>query len=106
MNTLNDRETSSMWHAPKPQSAAPSPQRTRNGHIARLPKTLRDIVNRMLDDARPYQEILDELERHRDQWPPHITALNHQHLVSWRAGGYQDWVFHQEQLAELRAKEE
>lgn len=105
MNT-SEPHLSNIWTAPKPQPAAPPPQRPRVGHIARLPKALREIVNRMLDDGKPYQEILGELEKHRDQWPPGITALADHHLGSWRSGGYQDWLFHQEQLVQLRAKEE
>ena len=90
----------------EPNPARVEAQRSRVGYIARLPKALRKIVNRMLDDGKPFQEIIDELEKHRDQWPPDITALAHHHLVSWRGGGYQDWVHHQEQLAHLRTREE
>ncbi len=38
----------------------------RNGKIARLPKTARDMLNRMLDDGLPARVIIDELG---DVWP-------------------------------------
>lgn len=105
MNT-SDPELSNVSDPPKPESPPAQPQRSRVGHIARLPKRLRNIVNRMLDDGKSYEDILQLLEKHRAKWPRDITALTYKHLVRWRAGGYQDWLFHQEQLAELRAKEE
>ncbi len=35
----------------------------RRGHVARLPKPLPDLVNFMIDDGKPYSEIVDALEK-------------------------------------------
>jgi hypothetical protein len=64
----------------------------RTGKIARLPKTLRLTVNRLMDDNTPYDTIIVELEKHRAQWPPGITSITKGNLSQWRKGGYKDWL--------------
>lgn len=63
---------------------------TRNGKIARLPKDLRDLVNRMLDDGAQYRSVILELNRHRQRWPADMTDINEDNLSNWKSGGYQD----------------
>ena len=78
----------------------------RNGKIARLPKELRDIVNRMLDDGANYRSIIIELEKHRHQWPPELADITEDNISNWRAGGYIDYQRDQAVEAELRARRE
>ncbi len=70
---------------------------TRKGKIARLPKVIREELNRRLDDGWLHirlvawlnglpevKEILDRQFGGR--------AITPQNLSVWKAGGYQDWV--------------
>ena len=71
----------------------------RNGKTARLPKEVRDMLNRMLDDGLPYHIIIDELgEAGR--------GLNTQNITNWVKGGYQDYLKHQDALDHARAQVE
>ncbi len=36
-------------------------ERRRNGNVARLPKAVRDRINRMIEDGVPYAEIIESL---------------------------------------------
>jgi len=78
----------------------------RNGKIARLPKDLRELINRMLDDGAQYQSIINELDKHRHRWPDGVKAFTDGNLSEWHQGGYQDWVHDQETRADLQARRE
>ena len=58
------------------------------GKFARLPKTLRDKINTLIQDGVPYQDIIDSLgEVGKD--------LNIVNLSRWKDGGHQDWLLEQ-----------
>ena len=71
------------------------------GKIARLPRSLRDQVNRRLDDAQPHQSILDWLNalpeaqailaQHFDARP--VTKQN---LYDWTQHGFRNWKLRQD----------
>ena len=81
--------------------------KTRTGKIARLPKKIRDQLNRRLQDGRPGPEIVEWL----NTLPPVRRVLHEQftdqpvveqNLSQWRKGGYLDWLRHQETQAQTR----
>ena len=80
---------------------------TRNGKIARLPKAIRDELNRRLSDGEPGTELV--------QWLNGLPAVQRvvdaefggrpvreQNLSEWRQGGYEDWLRQQEALELVR----
>src|SRR3954463_4082333 len=78
--------------------------KTRISKIAQLPKTIREELNRRLEDGQQGPEILPWL----NQLPATKNLLNKQfdgkpiskcNLSDWRQGGYQDWL-------RLQAREE
>jgi hypothetical protein len=71
-----------------------------NGKIARLPKVLRDQVNRMLDDGVPYKTIIEKLQQSTD--PPLPYKFLEINISRWKDHGYQHYVRHQEWRDELR----
>src|SRR6185503_19452644 len=80
---------------------------TRNGKIARLPKAVREELNRRLSDGEPGTDLvawlnsLPEVQRV-------VTAefggrpVREQNLSEWKQGGYQDWSRQQEALELVR----
>ena len=85
---------------------------TRTGKIARLPKALRDALNRRLANGEPGKRLLEWL----NALPEVQTvlnaefagrAINGQNLTDWKRGGYHDWVVQQEalELAQRLAEE-
>jgi hypothetical protein len=62
-------------------------QHPRNGKIARLPGSIRQRINQMLDDGLPYRAIIQKL---RDQPLPY--AISEMNLSNWYHGGYQDYL--------------
>ena len=77
---------------------------TRNGKIARLPRTLRHQLNQRLLDGEPGARLLEWL----NALPQVHTILkadfqgrpiNPQNLTDWKQGGYRDWLVQQEALA-------
>ena len=69
--------------APKPGDGGPTlnhPSRHRNGHVARLPKEIRQRINQMLDDGLPYAQIIKNLG-------PKRKKLDTSHIGSWKTGG-------------------
>ncbi|HWX20497.1 MAG TPA: hypothetical protein VN578_11415 [Candidatus Binatia bacterium] len=60
-------------------------QSRRNGKVARLPASLREQINRMMDDGLPYKTIIEKLG-------PAGQHLNDDNLSNWRLGGYQDYL--------------
>jgi hypothetical protein len=71
-----------------------------NGKIARLPKVLRDQVNRMLDDGVSYKAIIEKLEQSTD--PPLPYKLLEINISRWKDNGYQRYLRHQEWRDQLR----
>jgi len=79
----------------------------RNGKIARLPRDIREALNRRLQDGEPGGPLLAWLNA-----LPSVTAvlakdfegcvLSKQNLCEWRAGGFAEWQARQEALAQAR----
>ena len=80
---------------------SPFAVQTRNGKIARLPRVIREQLNRRLDDGEPGGSLLEWLNA-----LPAVQAvlaaefggsrINAQNLSNWRKGGYQHWLKQQE----------
>jgi hypothetical protein len=71
----------------------PSPRR-RTGDVARLPKTLRDSINQLLQDGVPYAQIAKQLT---EQGRP----ISEQSVSRWSRGGHRDWLRDQERLDKM-----
>ena len=80
---------------------------TRTGKIARLPREIREQLNRRLADG--------ELQTHLVDWLnslPEVEAvlkanfkgqpISEQNLSEWKQGGYRDWGLHQEIIGLVR----
>ena len=74
---------------------------TRNGKIARLPREIREQLNRRLQDGELGARLVNWLnglpevqEILKDQFGG--RAVTEQNLSEWKQGGYQDWLRHQE----------
>jgi len=81
--------------------------KTRNGKIARLPRTLRNQLNRRLDSGEQGVKLVAWLNCQPEA--RQILAesfqghpISEQNLSEWKAGGYQDWVLRQEALEQAR----
>jgi hypothetical protein len=80
---------------------------TRKGKIARLPRTLREQLNRRLSDGEPGIRLVEWLNS-----MPEVQALlrrefagraiTEQNLSEWKQGGYADWLARQETLERVR----
>jgi hypothetical protein len=68
-----------------------SEPRHRRGRIAQLPKKIRDQLNQMLLDGKPYAQILQELG-------PAAQGITVDHLSRWCHGGFLDWQRHHDWL--------
>ena len=69
---------------------------TRIGKIARLPKDLREQLNRRLQDGEPGKRLLDwlnALPRIQEILAAQFggRSITKQNLSEWRRGGYLDW---------------
>lgn len=85
---------------------------TRNGKIARLPRAVREQLNRRLRDGEEGKKLVAWLNG-----LPEVKAviavefggkpIREQNLSEWRKRGYRDWVAHQEalELAEKLAED-
>ncbi len=79
----------------------------RNGKIARLPRDIREELNRRLQEAEPGGSLLPWLNA-----LPAVqavlarefgaAAVSKQNLSEWRAGGFVEWQARQETLAQAR----
>jgi hypothetical protein len=79
----------------------------RNGKIARLPRDIREELNRRLQDGEPGGPLLAWLNP-----LPAVQAvlarefggcaISKQNLCEWRAGGFAEWQARQETLAQAR----
>jgi hypothetical protein len=95
-------ETDSQVAPQEPQSGqdlAPCLASRGNGFVARLPKALRDQLNQMMLDAVPYAVIIERLGDPASHLKPH-------HLTEWKKRGHQDWLLHQDWLADRRIRQE
>jgi hypothetical protein len=80
---------------------------TRNGKIARLPRVIRDQLNRRLGDGESGKRLVAWLNT-----VPEVQAalaaefggkpVREQNLSEWKAGGYREWLAHQEALVLAR----
>ena len=74
----------------------PSPSKRRNGKIARLPKPVRDVINRMLFQNISQDKIVKALDELR-------IVVNQQNISNWKnRGGYREWCLAQEYATHLR----
>src|SRR5215203_4471065 len=80
---------------------------TRNGKIARLPKIIRDELNRRLSDGERGTQLavwlnsLPEVQRIiAEQFGG--KSLRPQNLSEWKQGGYQDWRNEQQSMDLVR----
>ena len=79
---------------------------TRIGKIARLPRDIRDQLNRRLYDGECGRHLLEWLNAQ-----PAVLALMHrdfagreisdQNLSEWKQAGYRDWAIQQEALVQI-----
>jgi hypothetical protein len=67
------------------ESSKPSHTRTRNGFVARLPKSLRDQINQMLLDGVPFRQILNRIGEP-------VAHISEDCISEWKAGGFRDWL--------------
>lgn len=81
--------------------------RARQGKIARLPRAIREAVNRRLEDGQAASEILPWL----NSLPEVVAvldsrfageAVSEQNLSGWRSGGYLDWTRQRDREDNLR----
>src|SRR5437899_12722340 len=76
---------------------------TRNGKIARLPRSVRDELNRRLDEGEQGKKLVAWLNGLPDVQAIVVTefggkALREQNRSEWKQGGYRDWLAKQEAL--------
>jgi len=71
--------------------------KTRNGKIARLPKKIREELNRRLEEgctgaklAEWLNEVPSVKKVLREQFKN--QPISEQNLSQWRDGGYEDWL--------------
>ncbi len=77
------------------------PDNKRNGKIAKLPRGLRDQINRAFDASQSAVSIARELNKIpevKTMLEAHFEGrpISPQNLSEWKAGGYRDWQLRQE----------
>lgn len=87
--------------------AAGESSRALVGKIARLPKAIREKLNRRMDDGEPgssLAEWLNGLPSVKRMLAAHFKGepINGMNISRWRSRGYQRWVKSQEYLSELK----
>ena len=80
---------------------------TRNGKIARLPQTIREQINRRLDNGQEGKQIaewLNTLPEVADLIGAEFDGqpISENNLSNWKLGGYRDWEAQQEALEAAR----
>src|ERR1039458_7412584 len=86
----------------------------RNGKIARLPRNIRAQLNTRLQDGHDGKQIvqwLNSLPQVKEVLAQRFDGrpINEQNLSDWRQGGYEEWLAHEDILAqadELDANQE
>jgi hypothetical protein len=89
-------------------SPTPSTRMSRIGKIARLPRHIREQLNRRLDDGEQGARLVDWLNKldevhdllHEDFGGRPVTEQN---LSDWRQGGFLDWKQHQQSCDWVRS---
>lgn len=81
---------------------------TRNGKVARLPYSIRDLLNRRLHDGESGKglvEWLNGLPKVQKILAEEFGGrpISEQNLSEWKQGGFEDWLRHQETRAWVRA---
>lgn len=77
---------------------------TRKGKIARLPRDVRNQLNRRMADGEPGIHLVEWLNGLPQVRKTLVEGFNgrpitEQNLSEWKTGGYQDWLARQETLA-------
>jgi hypothetical protein len=77
---------------------------TRNGKIARLPYSIRDILNQRMHNGEQGTRLvkwLNGLPEVREVLAEEFSGrpISEQNLSEWKQGGFQDWLRHQETRA-------
>jgi hypothetical protein len=95
--------TSASIEHPLPSGAI----RTRNGKIARLPRAIREQLNRRLDDGEPGKRLvgwINSLPEAQAVFQLDFAGqpVSEQNLSGWKQGGYRDWQKQQERRAVIR----
>jgi hypothetical protein len=67
----------------------------RRGRVAQLPKLHRDLVNRMLSNGVPYQNIVAALQRLG-------YLVKERNISNWATGGFLEWKLEQEVVTQNR----
>jgi hypothetical protein len=80
---------------------------TRTGKIARLPRELREQLNRRLHDGEPGTQLvvwLNSLPEAQAILAREFgaRAISEQNLSEWNQGGYRDWLARQDALTQVR----
>jgi hypothetical protein len=80
---------------------------TRTGKIARLPRDLREQLNRRLRDGEPGSQLvlwLSSLPEAQAVLTREFAgrAISKQNLSEWKQGGYRDWLARHDALAQVR----
>jgi hypothetical protein len=81
---------------------------TRTGKIARLPRHIREQLNRRLDDGEPgtrLVEWLNTLDEVHDMLHEEFGGrpVSEQNLSDWKQGGFLDWQQHQQSCEWVRS---
>lgn len=75
---------------------------TRNGKIAKLPKVIREELNRRIEDGEPAAALVQWLNKlpavKAVQTETGAQPIREQNISEWRKGGYRDWLAKQEAL--------
>src|SRR4051794_9805660 len=72
--------------------------------IAKLPKSLRDLINSSLDDGLPAKEIIQKLESSTN--PPLPYPISEANISRWKTSGYMRYLAHQDHLDSIEASRE
>ncbi len=94
-------QTTNSKHNPQNSTFPLDPDNKRNGKIAKLPRSLRDQINRALDAGQSAVSIargLNEIPQVKAMLEAHFGGkpISQQNLSEWKAGGYRDWQLRQE----------
>jgi len=79
----------------------------RNGKIARLPRHIREELNRRLDNGEPGVRLVEWLntlpevkEVLKTYFEKHL--VNEVNLTEWKQGGFLDWQAHRQRLGDMK----
>jgi hypothetical protein len=80
---------------------------TRKGKIARLPRALREELNRRILEGAPGVRLVEWLNAQngvRDVLVAEFEGrpVNEQNLTEWKQGGYEEWLTHREMIERVR----